>query len=129
VSEPLDLQSARRFFADTLSKVLPRSARITIRADPELGEAGVFHCHWPLDEKEKGPYSEKHSREITVQISSAALNAFRAATPKERGRIRERFESVFKVRMAEGGYNPIDPPHPPFKVLLDEHAWEEQAST
>jgi hypothetical protein len=59
MSNELDLKAARYMFAGAIAKseYVPDSAEITIRDDPELGEAGAFHCRWRL--AEKGPYSCK----------------------------------------------------------------------
>jgi hypothetical protein len=118
----LETPAARQAFAQVLATCLAETSEIKIRADQELGDAGVLHCHWPLTEK--GPYSSKHSREITVQISAGAMREFRAANPERRGEILARFKSMVQVRLLEGGYNPIDPPAPAFKIIVDDHAWE-----
>ena len=122
--QPLPLAGARQIFAEAIrdSEFIPGSAEITIRDEPELGDAAAVHCRWPLTEK--GPYSGTHSREITVQIEAAALNRFRAAAPVERGQMLQRFEHVFNTRLLDGGYNEQDPSPPVFRVRIDVHALE-----
>ncbi|MCC7079465.1 MAG: hypothetical protein IT530_02240 [Burkholderiales bacterium] len=118
----MDLEVARRAFADAFVKVVPSNAKIFNRVDAELGEAAVIHCQWPL--KEKGPYSGNDSREITVQIGASALNAFRLADARARGLMLERFTRVCSIRLAEGGYHEQDPSSPAFKIRIDERSLE-----
>ena len=120
----MDIKTARGYFANEIlySDFLPRSAEISIRAEPALGEAAAFHCQWPLTEK--GPYSGKHSREITVQITAGAMNRFRSADLRERGDMLIQFGRIFKARLLDGGYDAKDPPSPPFIVHIDDHSLE-----
>ncbi len=122
MSNVLDIKAARVLFADAIAKsgYVPESAKIKIRDEPELGEAAAFHCYWHLDEK--GPFSGEYSREITVQITSQAMNSFREAGPVKRGEMIERFGYVFRTRLLDGQYNEQDPSHPPFIIKIDEHS-------
>lgn len=120
----LDIQEARQLFKDAIanSGYVPDSAEITTRTDPELGNAALFHCHWPL--VEKGPYFGNFSRLITVKIASRAMNGFRSAEPRERGRVLDRFLSFFKRQLDVLQYNEQDPPNPPLVIIIDEHDFD-----
>ena len=101
---------------------MPDSAKIISRTEPELGEAAVFHCKWPL--VEKGPHSGTYSREITVQISAGAMNRFRSADARTRGAMSDRFISIFGERLDVDHYNEQDSSSPPFIIHIDEHSLE-----
>lgn len=125
MSNEIDLKAARYMFAGAIAKCgyVPDSAEITIRDDAELGEAAAFHCRWPL--AEKGPYSDKYSREITVKIASRAMNHFRAAAPEERAEMLGKFGYVLRMRWLDGQYNERDSSSPPFIIEIDEHSLEQ----
>lgn len=119
---PVDVPTARQAFARALAEFLPATTQITIRNEAALGDAAAIHCRWPLTEK--GPFSGDFSREITVQITAAAINAFRAADGQTRGVMLEKFSSVCRIRLAEGGYNEQDPSPPEFIVRIDDQTLE-----
>jgi hypothetical protein len=122
VHMPVDVPTARQAFAQALAGFLPPTTQITIRNEAALGDAAAIHCRWPLTDK--GPHSGDLSREITVQITAAAVNAFRAADGQTRGAMLEKFSNVCKVRMAEGGYNEQDPSPPAFIISIDDYSLE-----
>jgi hypothetical protein len=120
--DEIDIDTARAFFAHAIegSEFIPDSAEIEIGAEPALGNAAVFHCRWPL--VEKGPLSEKFSREITVQVNASAMNRFRAADPRDQGAMLARFRRLFNARLIDLHYDENDPPSPPFIVHVDENS-------
>lgn len=116
-----DLGAARRAFADTIikSRLVPDSAELVMR-EGAVPEATVIHCTWPLEEKE--PFVTRRSREITIQISAAAIGAFREGSSRERGDMLTQFTRVFQTRLVEGGYREGDSTSPPFVVHVDQHS-------
>ena len=122
--DQIDIDAARAFFAHAIggSEFVPDSAEIEIRDEPALGNAAVFHCRWPL--VEKGPLSEKYSREITVKIKASAIDRFRSADPREQGAMLTRFRRVFDARLIDLHYDEKDPSSPPLIVHVDEHSLE-----
>jgi len=118
----MDIEAARRYFATAImeSDVVSELAEISIRNDPKLGEAAVFHCRWPL--VDKGPYSGNYSREITVQMKSGAMNKCRVANPRERGAMSIRFVRIFNARLLDGQYDGQDSSSPAFVISIDEHS-------
>jgi len=122
---PLGITEARQAFAAAITGsqfVQGKAAHISAPNDDALGEAAVVYCHWPLTEK--GPYSNEHSREITVQITAGAANAFRQAQPVERGEMLTRLVHIFETRLLDGQYNELDPHYPPFIVHVYDHDLE-----
>ncbi len=121
MSNELELKAARYMFAGAIAKseYVPDTAEITVRDNPELGEAAAFRCWWRL--AEKGPYADKYSREITVRITSGAMHRFRAADPRERSEMLAKFGYVFRTRWLDGQYNEQDSSSPPFIIDIDEH--------
>ena len=124
MTDEIDIETARACFAHAIagSEFVPDTAEIEIRAEPALGNAAVFHCRWPLADKE--PPSEKYSREITVQITPSAISRFRSADPREQGTMLTRFRRVFDGRLIDLRYNEQDPSSPPLIVHVDEHSLE-----
>ena len=117
----LDVDVARRAFADELANIFPKSTEFVIRPGA-VPEATAIHCAWWL--AEKGPYSGDFSREITVQITSGAMNHFREAHPIERGAMLGRFMHIVHTRLLDGQYNEQDPSPPAFIISIDEHSLE-----
>jgi hypothetical protein len=112
----------RRHFADAIAKsdFVPRTAKISIRDELELGDAAVIHCKWPL--VERAPNSGNYSREITVQISASEMNRFRSAEPRMRGDMMAQFSSIFYKRLLDGQYNEQDASPPAFMIKIDEYS-------
>jgi len=123
MADPLGIGEARQAFAIAVlgHDFIADDVSITVREDAPPGTA-VIHCSWPL--KARGPYSGKNSREITVQIEAAALDAFRAADPAQRGQMLERFSYTFAKRLLDGGYNEQDSSSPAFIIRVDPAALE-----
>lgn len=116
----MDIDSMRRYIAETIGSagLLPDSAVVAIH--PAHAEATAFHCQWSL--AVDGADSKKHSREITVQVGSAAMKALLSADTKGCADMLVRLVEVIGIRLQEGNYDPAAATLEPFIVSIDEHS-------
>ena len=115
----LDIDTVRRHLAvaPVNARVLPENASVVIRDDAGLGNAAVFHYDWRLQ-------SGAPSRGITVKLPAVVMERFAAADRRERERIEETILRIIRVRLAQGGYQEVDPPEPPLVVTFYDHDFD-----
>jgi hypothetical protein len=103
----MDIETVRQFFAKEIrdSDFFPSSLKVTFK--PGTGDATTFLC-------------EGRSRGITVEVSSDAMKRFCSAAASERGEMATKFIRTLRLRLADGGYNPDDPPTPAFPITINE---------
>jgi hypothetical protein len=106
----MEIDAAREFFARLIQDTF-KPAQLGIRQGAHPN-ATIFLFHWRLIDQ------ERDSPEVAVMFSSDEMERFVNSDPNLRGTMAERFTSLIKIRLAEGGYNELDQVVQPFRVHI-----------